>query len=123
MQQTTLFERMGGLAFFEELVERFYEGVESDPVMRAMYPDDLEPGKAALALFFAQYWGGPGTYSEVRGHPRLRMRHAPFQIGERERDSWLAHMSSALDALDVPAAERQEFDTYFVMAAEHMVNH
>jgi hemoglobin len=92
----TPFERWGGQPFFDALVGRFYEGVATDPVLRPMYPDDLEESKAHLALFLGQYWGGPATYNQVRGHPRLRMRHAPFVIGPPERDAWLRHMLEAL---------------------------
>src|SRR5829696_3627514 len=93
----TLFDEVGGQPFFDALVERFYERVEADPVLRPLYPEEMGPGKRALALFLGQYWGGPTTYSDEKGHPRLRMRHAPFVVGERERDAWLAHMTAALD--------------------------
>ena len=121
-----LFEAVGGQPFFDELVERFYRAVESDPVMRPMYPDDLTGPKRHLALFLGQYWGGPTTYSDERGHPRLRMRHAPFAIGDTERDAWLRHMAAALDSLvdelDIhPAIEARMLD-YFGMAADGMVN-
>jgi hemoglobin len=94
----TLYERAGGQPWFDALVERFYEGVEQDPALRPLYPEDLEPGKRHLALFLAQYWGGPGTYSEERGHPRLRMRHGPFAIGPEARDAWIRHMTAAIEA-------------------------
>ena len=87
-----MFEVVGGQPFFDALVERFYERVERDAVLRPVYPDDLGPGMRALALFLGQYWGGPTTYSDEKGHPRLRMRHAPFVISERERDAWLTAM-------------------------------
>ena len=121
-----LFDAVGGQPFFDELVERFYRRVESDPVMRPMYPDDLTGPKRHLALFLGQYWGGPTTYGDERGHPRLRMRHAPFTIGEAERDAWLRHMSAALDSLvderDIhPAIEARMLD-YFGMAADGMIN-
>lgn len=121
-----LFDAVGGQAFFDELVERFYRGVEADPVLRPLYPDDLTDSKRHLALFLGQYWGGPTTYSDERGHPRLRMRHVPFAIGAAERDAWLRHMAAALDSLvgehDVhPAIEARMLD-YFGMAADGMVN-
>jgi hemoglobin len=121
-----LYDAVGGQAFFDDLVERFYAGVESDPVLRPLYPDDLSEPKRHLALFLGQYWGGPTTYSEERGHPRLRMRHAPFVIREPERDAWLRHMAAALDALVVerdvhPAIEARMLD-YFGMAADGMIN-
>ena len=93
-----MYERAGGQPWFDALVERFYEGVEADPVLRPLYPEDLEPGKRHLALFLAQYWGGPTTYDEERGHPRLRMRHLPFVIGEPERAAWVLHMTAAVRA-------------------------
>lgn len=119
-----LFERVGGMPFFEALVDRFYEGVAADPVLLPLYPEpeDLAPARRRLTLFLAQYWGGPTTYSEERGHPRLRMRHAPFAIGSEERDRWLVHMREAVDALDPPSDVAQALDDYFVMAAESMRN-
>jgi hemoglobin len=92
----TLYQRAGGQDWFDALVERFYDRVEADPVLRPLYPEDLGPGKRHLALFLGQYWGGPGTYSELRGHPRLRARHLPFAIGQAERDAWVAHMTAAV---------------------------
>jgi hemoglobin len=121
-EAVTMYDEVGGMTFFEDLVERFYEGVENDPVLRPLYPEDLAPGKQGLHLFLAQYWGGPTTYSEHRGHPRLRMRHFPFAIGPAERDAWLRHMSAAVTSGDIsPDAERAMLD-YFTMAAEHLVN-
>jgi hemoglobin len=120
----TVYEAAGGMAFFEELVDRFYEGVARDPDLLALYPEpgDLGPARRRLTLFLAQYWGGPTTYDEERGHPRLRMRHAPFPIGPDARDRWLVHMGAALDVLDPPAELRHAFDEYFAMAAEAMRN-
>lgn len=120
----SVFEAAGGTAFFEALAEVFYRHVAADPVLLNLYPDpvDLAPARQRIALFLAQYWGGPTTYSDGRGHPRLRMRHAPFVIGDRERDHWLAAMAAALDELDPPTALRQRFDTYFAMSAEAMRN-
>src|SRR5579864_9205782 len=88
----SLYDRVGGDAFFFSLIERFYAGVEQDPVLRPLYPDNLEAPKRHLALFLIQYWGGPHTYSDERGHPRLRMRHFRFRIGRPEREAWLRHM-------------------------------
>jgi hemoglobin len=90
--ESTLYERVGGQAFFDALVEAFYEHVQADEILIAMYPEELTDSKVHLSLFLAQYWGGPPTYSELRGHPRLRMRHAPFRITKRARDAWLAAM-------------------------------
>jgi hemoglobin len=119
-----LFEVVGGMPFFEALVDRFYEGVAADPVLLNLYPepDDLAPARRRLTLFLAQYWGGPTTYNEERGHPRLRMRHAPFAIGGEERDRWLTHMRSALDSMDPPDDVRAALERYFDMAAESMRN-
>jgi len=118
----SLYERVGGEAFFTALVERFYAGVVGDPVIRPLYPDDLGEPKAHLALFLSQYWGGPHTYSEERGHPRLRMRHAPFVIGTLERDAWLRHMNKAVKAADLPADDEVELLSYFDMAAQTLMN-
>ena len=100
MAESRLFDRVGGQPYFDALVERFYAGVAGDPVLRPLYPDDLQPSKRHLALFLGQYWGGPTTYSDERGHPRLRMRHRPFAIGDAERDAWVRHMRAALEASD-----------------------
>jgi hemoglobin len=119
----TLFSRAGGAPFFEALVERFYQGVASDPVLRAVYPeDDLAPAQRRLTLFLIQYWGGPTTYDAERGHPRLRMRHAPFAIGPLERDRWLHHMRGAIEALDPPPDVADALERYIGMAAEAMRN-
>jgi hemoglobin len=118
----TLYELVGGDAWFEALVQRFYAGVEDDVVLRPLYPDDLVDARAHLTGFLIQYWGGPATYSEERGHPRLRMRHVPFAIGPSERDAWYRHMAAAVRAggLD-PEVEAQVLD-YFERAANHLVN-
>jgi hemoglobin len=118
----TLYDRAGGQAWFDDLVERFYEGVESDPVLRPLYPEDLGPGKRHLALFLGQYWGGPGTYSELRGHPRLRARHLPFPIDSPERDAWVRHMTEAVRAGGLSAEDEAAFLEYVDTAATHMIN-
>jgi hemoglobin len=119
----TLYDLVGGAAWFEALVERFYAGVAGDPVLRPLYPDDdLAAARAHLAGFLIQYWGGPTTYSDERGHPRLRMRHVPFAIGEAERDAWLGHMAAAVRSGDLPAEAEGEVLAYFQMAASHLVN-
>ena len=122
----TLYERVGGEPFFVDLVDRFYLGVAGDPLLRPLYPDDLSESSRHLALFLMQYWGGPGTYGDERGHPRLRMRHVPFVIGPAERDAWLRHMLGALLALEstsrVSAADALQFRDYLEMAANSLVN-
>lgn len=115
--------RFGGDEFFTELIADFYRGVAADPLLRPMYPEaDLGPAEERLRLFMIQYWGGPTTYSEQRGHPRLRMRHNPYVIDEAARDRWLAHMRVALDNRHLPPAEDDEMWRYLVMAANAMVN-
>lgn len=130
-QETTFFERVGGQPFFDRLVDVFYEGVAVDPVLLPLYPDqhDLAPARRRLALFLGQYWGGPMTYSDERGHPRLRMRHMPFTVGPLERDRWLHHMTHAVDVATRDIADEDEcLDVqrtllqYFVPAAEHLRN-
>jgi hemoglobin len=120
--ETTVYEIVGGQPFFDALVESFYERVEVDSVLRPLYPEDLAPGKRALALFLAQYWGGPPQYSAEKGHPRLRMRHAGFRIGRPERDAWVAAMLAAVDDAPAPAAARAALHEYFEMAATAMIN-
>jgi hemoglobin len=121
-----LFERVGGESFFVDLVNRFYLAVGGDPLLRPLYPDDLTESAEHLALFLMQYWGGPSTYNELRGHPRLRMRHAPFVIGPAERDAWLRHMSGALEELRAAGrigdADAEELRAYLDMAAHQLVN-
>ena len=116
-----------GAPFFAELVERFYEGVAGDAVLRPLYPSqDLTDAKARLCGFLVQYWGGPADYSAARGHPRLRMRHAPFVIGQAERDAWIMHMTRAVDETvdnhGYPAELAQIFHDYFGNAATHLLN-
>lgn len=121
--EVTFFEAVGGEPTFRRLVRRFYEGVAVDPVLRPMYPeDDLEPAEERLTLFLMQYWGGPGTYSQRRGHPRLRMRHMPFRIGDAERDAWLRHMRAAVDDLALPPELDELLWRYLRTAAQTLVN-
>jgi hemoglobin len=126
MAQTeiTVFEAAGGMTFFEALVDRFYEGVAADPELLRLYPspEDLSGARHRLTLFLAQYWGGPAAYSEERGHPRLRMRHAPFAIGPAERDRWLLHMRAAIVSLDPAPEITAALQEYFDFAAESMRN-
>jgi hemoglobin len=119
----SLYERVGGAAFFTALVDRFYAGVANDVVLRPLYPEgDLSEERRWLALFLVQYWGGPGEYSELRGHPRLRMRHAPFSIGAVERDAWLTHMLGAVASSPAGPVEAAELAAYFRSAADFMMN-
>ncbi len=119
----SLYERAGGTPFFERLVGHFYDGVAADPALRPVYPEaDLGPAQRRLTLFLVQYWGGPRTYDLERGHPRLRMRHAPFAIGPLERDRWLIHMRAAIAELAPPADIADELERYVGMAAEAMRN-
>jgi hemoglobin len=118
-----LYEEVGGEPVFRALVDRFYEGVALDPVLRPLYPDeDLTAAKERLRMFLEQYWGGPTTYSEQRGHPRLRMRHAGWVIGERERDAWLGHMRRAVAELDVTDEARAAIWEHLERAAQTLVN-
>ncbi len=118
-----VFEAAGGEPAFRELVERFYARVATDPVLRAIYPEeDLSGATERLTLFLIQYWGGPATYSQLRGHPRLRMRHQPFAIGPRERDAWLGHMTAAVDSLDLAPGVRKALLDYFDAASTAMIN-
>jgi hemoglobin len=120
---TTLYAIAGGMPFFERLVGRFYEGVAADPVLRPLYPEaDLAGARRRLTLFLAQYWGGPRTYDEERGHPRLRMRHVPFAIGPAERDRWLVHMRAAIAELSPPPDVADALERYIANAAEAMRN-
>ncbi|NLE17954.1 MAG: globin [Propioniciclava sp.] len=120
---TSFYDRVGGAPTFKALVDRFYEGVANDPPLRAMYPEeDLGPANDRLRMFLEQYWGGPKTYGETRGHPRLRMRHAPFIVTPTQRDRWLHHMLAAVDTLALPEAEDAELREYLVRAAQFMVN-
>jgi len=119
----SFYDAVGGEETFRLLVHRFYEGVAGDPVLRALYPeDDLGPAEDRLRMFLIQYWGGPSTYSEERGHPRLRMRHAPFAINEAARDAWLRHMKAALDTLGLPPAYAQRLWDYLTTAADSLRN-
>ena len=123
MRPDSVYEAIGGEATFRVLVDRFYEGVADDPELRALYPeDDLGPASDRLRMFLIQYWGGPTTYSEQRGHPRLRMRHVPFAVNSAARDAWLTHMARALRSLELPAQYEQQMWDYFVRAADSLRN-
>ena len=122
-QPPTFFDQVGGEPTFRRLVHDFYRGVAGDPVLRPMYPEqDLGPAEERLTLFLMQYWGGPRTYSDERGHPRLRMRHAPFAVDQAAHDAWLRHMRAAVDGLGLaPELQTQLWD-YLVYAAMSMIN-
>ncbi|MDR7278753.1 globin [Catenuloplanes atrovinosus] len=122
-EDVSFYEAVGGEPTFRKLVDKFYEGVASDPLLRPMYPEgDLGPASDRMRLFLMQYWGGPTTYSEERGHPRLRMRHAPFVVDAAARDAWLRNMRAAVDALDLPAEQHEQLWQYLERAAYFMVN-
>jgi hemoglobin len=121
--ELSFYEAVGGEETFRRLTHLFYQGVAADPQLRAVYPSkDLGPAEEHLRLFLIQYWGGPATYNELRGHPRLRMRHRHFVIGEAERDAWLRHMRAALDEIGLPPALDAQLWDYLVMAANSLVN-
>jgi hemoglobin len=122
-ENESFFDAVGGEATFRKLVAAFYAGVEQDPMLRAIYPeDDLGPAAERLTLFLIQYWGGPGTYSQQRGHPRLRMRHAPFAINSAARDAWLRHMRAALDELALAPDQDRTLWAYLESAADALRN-
>jgi hemoglobin len=120
----SLFDQVGGEPFFNQLVDAFYDAVANDETLRPMYPDDLEDSRRHLTLFLIQYWGGPGTYQAERGHPRLRMRHAPFRITKTARDAWLSAMNAALLSVRDQLNDDQfnEMTAYFDMAATQLRN-
>jgi len=118
----TVYEQLGGDPVFHRLVESFYARIEQDPLLRPLFPADLEAGKKHQFLFLTQYWGGPPRYEAERGHPRLRMRHAPFAIGQAERDAWLGHMLAALDEVGVPEPVRSQMADYFERGATFLIN-
>jgi hemoglobin len=122
--QTSLYDAVGGMAFFERLVDTFYVEVERDDVLSSLYPDapDFGPARHRLTLFLAQYWGGPMTYMEERGHPKLRMRHFPFPIGPLQRDHWMTHMTHAVRTSGADESVQTTLLDYFVRAAEHLRN-
>jgi hemoglobin len=123
-----LFDRVGGESFFVELVDHFYLGVAGDPLLRPLYPEDMTESAQHLALFLMQYWGGPATYNDQRGHPRLRMRHVPFVIGPAESAAWLRHMDAAVAHMreatptKLSETDAEELRAYFAMAARSLIN-
>jgi hemoglobin len=123
VRSDSFYDAVGGRETFTRLAAEFYRGVAADPVLRALYPEeDLGPAEERLRLFLEQYWGGPTTYSDTRGHPRLRMRHAPFKVNPDARDRWLRHMRDAVEALDLAPLPKAELWDYLERAAHSMVN-
>lgn len=121
--QQTFYDAVGGHATFVALVDRFYAGVAADPLLRPMYPEvDLAGARERLTMFLEQYWGGPKTYGERRGHPRLRVRHAIFPVSSAARDAWLGHMNAAIDALDLSPLHAETLRDYLERAARSLVN-
>ena len=119
----TFYEQVGGHDTFAKLIHEFYRGVAGDPELRALYPEaDLGPAEQRLLLFMEQYWGGPRTYSDERGHPRLRMRHIPFAVTPSQRDRWLRHMYAAVDTLDLSETHDAVLRDYLLRAANMLVN-
>jgi hemoglobin len=122
-EQITFYQAVGGEETFRRLVARFYQGVAADPLLRPLYPEeDLTGAEERLRDFLIQYWGGPSTYSQRRGHPALRMRHARFAIGQAERDAWLRHMTEAVDSLELPEQLRAILLDYLVTASRALIN-
>jgi len=123
-EPTTLYDAAGGTPFFERLVDVFYDAVATDQVLAPMYPEqpDFTGAKRRLMLFLQQYWGGPTTYADERGHPRLRMRHFPYRIGTLERDRWLVHMLAAVEQVCTDADVARQLVDYFVPVAEQLRN-
>ena len=123
MRTDSFYEAVGGHDTFVRLVDEFYRGVAADPLLRPLYPEeDLAPAAQRLTLFLEQYWGGPTTYSQTRGHPRLRLRHAPFAVNPQARDRWLMHMRAALDTLGLAPLPKAELWDYLERAAHSLVN-
>ncbi len=122
-QQQTFYDAIGGYPVIARIVDRFYAGVRTDEVLRPLYPEeDLTAAQERFTLFLVQYWGGPTTYSDTRGHPRLRMRHAPFAVTPRAKDHWLAHFRAGLDEAGLPPDLDAQFWDYVTHAAQFMVN-
>lgn len=122
-QSMTVFEAVGGMDTFRRLVDAFYAGVAEDPILRPMYPENLDPPRRRLTLFLAQFFGGPQSYSAERGHPRLRARHLRFTIDQAARDAWVRRMTDAVNSLDLPPAAHDEFMRYFEDSATFLMNH
>jgi hemoglobin len=122
MSEQNVYRQVGGDETFRRLVNEFYARIEQDPVLRPLFPENLEPGKENQFLFLTQYFGGPPRYNAQRGHPRLRMRHFPFTIGQKERDAWVGHMLAAIDAVGIAEPARTSVREYFERAGTFMIN-
>lgn len=121
--EQSFYDAVGGAPTFERLVHAFYQGVAGDPDLRALYPEaDLGPAERRLRMFLEQYFGGPTTYSQERGHPRLRMRHVPYAVTMDQRNRWLRHMLAAMETVEIPEAHAEAMRDYFVRAADMLVN-
>ncbi len=120
--EVSTYERIGGEETMRRLVDEFYARVEKDPVLRPLFPEDLEPGKLWQFLFLSQYFGGPADYMAMRGHPRLRARHMPFAIDRRAQLAWLGHMLEAIDLVGIQEPMRTEMREYFERGSEFMIN-
>ena len=123
-EEPSFYATVGGMPFFERLVDDFYAGVQTDDILAPLYPEDPDftGARHRLTLFLAQYWGGPTTYNDERGHPRLRMRHFPFPVGPLQRDRWLLHMAHAVRVSSADPTAQQVLLDYFVPSAEHLRN-
>ncbi|MGB1285726.1 MAG: globin [Aggregatilineales bacterium] len=121
-EQTSVYEQIGGEDTFRQLVDAFYAKVEQDDLLRKIFPPDLESGKYWQFLFLMQYWGGPTRYAQERGHPRLRMRHAPYPVDAAARDRWLQYMLEAIDEVGIQEPARTEMRDYFERGATFLIN-
>lgn len=122
IESSSIYDHIGGQLTIDNLVDVFYAKIEADPELRAIFPDDLEPGKHWQKLFLAQLFGGPMLYNQQRGHPRLRMRHMSFSVSPRSAELWLKHMHAAIDEIGIQEPERSAMFEYFDRAAPHMIN-
>jgi hemoglobin len=121
-QERTLYKQLGGMEAFQRIAAAFYRRVETDDILRPMYPEDLEAARMHLALFLAQFFGGPAEYNALRGHPRLRLRHMPFAIGQAERDRWLSHMLGSMDEAGIVEPARSVMAHYFASTSTFLIN-
>ena len=122
IESSNTYDRVGGEKFFYNLIDKFYAYIESDEILRPMYPEDLAPGKSHLSKFLIQFWGGPNKYSEEKGHPRLRNRHINFAISQKERDIWVSHMFSALESMEISVTDLKIMKSYFEKTATMIIN-